>query len=75
MNESENKLTLELWITVKELRKKSWLTQLQLSEQSWVARSYISDIEKGKAKVTYAKIVIILDILGYWLDIAKKRQW
>ena len=71
---NENEITWNIWDKIKELRKKSWLTQLQLSEQSWVARSYISDIEKGKAKVTYSKIVIILDILGYWLDITKKKQ-
>lgn len=70
----ENQIILDIWEKLKELRKDSWLTQLELSEKSWVARSYISDIEKGKAKITYSKLVILLDILWFSLEINEKKQ-
>lgn len=71
---NENEVVLDIWEKLKELRKDSWLTQFELSEKSWVARSYISDIEKGKAKITYSKLVIILDTLWFSLEINKKKQ-
>lgn len=71
---NENEIVLDIWEKLKNLRKESWLTQLELSEKSWVARSYISDIEKGKAKITYSKLVIILDTLWFSLEINKKKQ-
>jgi len=71
---NENEIVLDIWEKLKELRKQSWLTQLELSEKSLVARSYISDIEKGKAKITYSKLVIILDTLWFSLEINKKKQ-
>ena len=71
---NENEIVLDIWEKLKNLRKDSWLTQLELSDKSWVARSYISDIEKGKAKITYSKLVIILDTLWFSLEINEKKQ-
>lgn len=65
----ENKINSEIGLKLKELRKEANLTQVQLAEKSWIARSYISDIEKWKAKTSYSKVVVILEVLGYSIDI------
>lgn len=70
----ENKIILDIWEKLRKLRKNFWLTQLELSKKSWVARSYISDIEKGKAKISYSKLVVILDTLWFSIDIIKKEK-
>lgn len=49
-------------------RKKAFMTQAVLSEKLGVSEGYISQLERGSAKIPFPRMVQIADILG--VDIA-----
>jgi transcriptional regulator with XRE-family HTH domain len=50
---------------VRELRGAAGMTQIDLAAKARVSRSFISDVEAGKASVESAKLFDVFQALGY----------
>jgi HTH-type transcriptional regulator/antitoxin HipB len=50
---------------VRELRSAAGMTQSELAAKARVSRSFISDVEGGKASVEAAKLFDVFQALGY----------
>lgn len=50
---------------VRELRDQAGMTQLELANKAKVSRSFLVDVEAGKASVESAKLFDVLQALGY----------
>lgn len=50
---------------VRELRSVAGMTQSELAAKAKVSRSFISDVEAGKASVESAKLFDVVQALGY----------
>lgn len=57
---------------VRELRSVAGMTQSDLAKKARVSRSFISDVEAGKASVESAKLFDVFQALGY--EIALRHQ-
>jgi HTH-type transcriptional regulator / antitoxin HipB len=50
---------------VRELRMDAGMTQSDLAQKARVSRSFLSDVEAGKASVESAKLFDVFQALGY----------
>ena len=50
---------------VRELRDERGWTQAQLAERARVSRSFVADVEAGKASVEASKVFDLLQALGF----------
>jgi len=55
----------EVAAVVRELRSVAGMTQSELAAKARVSRSFISDVEAGKASVESAKLFDVFQALGY----------
>jgi transcriptional regulator with XRE-family HTH domain len=65
MDEDDHELLDEIGRRIAYLRKKAGLTQIELSVDAHMAKSYLSDIERGKRNPTVTTLSRLLDALGY----------
>jgi len=55
-----------------ELRSAAGMTQAQLASKARVSRSFMSDVEAGKASMEPAKLLDVFQALGY--DVALQNR-
>lgn len=55
----------EVAAVVRELRSVAGMTQSELAAKARVSRSFISDVEAGKASIESAKLFDVFQALGY----------
>jgi HTH-type transcriptional regulator / antitoxin HipB len=58
---------------VRELRETSGFTQMQLAEKANVSRSFISDLESGKASVETSKFMDVFQALGFEIALRERE--
>lgn len=59
---------------VRELRSVAGMTQLDLAKKARVSRSFISDVEAGKATVESAKLFDVFQALGYEVALRDRQK-
>ena len=65
MSDKNNDLIFNVGITIAKLRNKNNLSQEVLSELSEIHRTYLSEVEGGKRKLTLTVLKRIVDALGF----------
>ncbi|WP_427834131.1 helix-turn-helix domain-containing protein [Actinobacillus pleuropneumoniae] len=64
MSDKENKLIIDIGITITKLRKKKNLSQESLAELSEIHRTYLSEVEGGKRNPTISVLNRVVEALG-----------
>ena len=58
------KHNLALGQALRKRREQHGLSQFQLAEKAGITQSYYSAIENGQHRISYAKLLYILEVLG-----------
>ena len=61
-------------IRIKELRKKLGLTQVDFAKRTGVGLRFLRELEGGKATVRLDKLNLVLDFLGFHLELARNKD-
>ena len=68
-------ILLELGETIRRLRREKGLTQEETAEKAGISRPTLSRMEQGRfANVSVRALCIILNILGYEIEISAKNS-
>ena len=57
---------------IHNLRKEQGLTQAELAKRAVVSRKWIVEMERGKPEAQLWKVIDVLNVLGYDLEIEKR---
>lgn len=61
-------------LVVRDIRVGRSLTQAEVAERAGVSRVWLSQFENGKQTVELAKVLSVLDVLGYGLDVRRSNR-
>jgi y4mF family transcriptional regulator len=60
-------------IPVKQLRLKNGLTQVEFAKRVGVGLRFVRDVEQGKITIRVDKLMLLLDFLGYHLELTRNE--
>lgn len=69
MSDREDKLIIDIGITIAKLRNEKKLSQESLAELSEIHRTYLSEVEGGKRNPTISVLNRIVEALGISMSI------
>lgn len=69
MSDKENKLIIDIGITIAKFRNEKKLSQESLAELSEIHRTYLSEVEGGKRNPTISVLNRIVEALGISMSI------
>ena len=61
-------------LVVRDIRKRRALTQAEVAERAEVSRVWLSQVENGKQTVELGKVLRVLDVLGFGLDVRPSNR-
>jgi len=59
---------------VRELRESRGYTQAELAQRARVSRSFVADVERGKATVEAAKLFDLFQALGFEMALRERES-
>jgi len=59
---------------VRELRESRGYTQAELAQRARVSRSFVADVERGKATVEAAKLFDLFQALGFEIALRERES-
>ena len=60
-------------VPIKELRLKNGLTQVEFAKRVGVGLRFVRDVEQGKITIRVDKLMLLLDFLGYHLELIRNE--